>query len=192
MPMNLVHRKLCSSQYWARAVEKHGMPWALDGVPLGAHVLEIGPGFGATTRVLRKRVARLTAVEVDEASTEQLRAEFGDTVRVLHGDGADLPLPDNEFDSVVCFTMLHHVPSPALQDRLFAEAQRVLRPGGVFAGSDSRTSFLFRQLHRGDTMVMVEPGGLPDRLLSAGFEGVSVLAKPGAFRFSARKPDSTL
>ena len=34
--------------------------------------------------------------------------------------------------------MLHHVPTDRLQDRLFAEAFRVLRPGGVFAGDRGR------------------------------------------------------
>ncbi|RJQ78185.1 class I SAM-dependent methyltransferase [Pseudonocardiaceae bacterium YIM PH 21723] len=189
MPMNWVHRQLCSSRLWAWGVANKGIPWALDGISLGEHALEIGPGFGATTRVLRHRVPRLTAVEVDEASTETLRAEFGDTVRVIHGDGAALPLPADEFDSVVCFTMLHHVPSVSSQDRLFAEALRVLRPGGVFAGSDSRTSFLFRQLHRGDTMVVVPPETLPARLRAAGFTDVTVLAKSDEFRFSAHKPD---
>ena len=36
--------------------------------------------------------------------------------------------------------MLHHVPSPALQDRVFSEARRVLRPGGVFVATDSLDS----------------------------------------------------
>jgi hypothetical protein len=43
--------------------------------------------------------------------------------------------------------MLHHVPSAALQDRLLAEARRVLRPGGVFAGFDGVASWLFRVIH---------------------------------------------
>ncbi|GHF16232.1 hypothetical protein GCM10010359_17110 [Streptomyces morookaense] len=47
----------------------------------------------------------------------------------MHGGGTHMPFADGRFDSVVCFTMLHHVPTPAAQDRLFAEAHRVLRPG---------------------------------------------------------------
>jgi hypothetical protein len=43
--------------------------------------------------------------------------------------------------------MLHHIPTAGLQDRLFAEACRVLRSGGVFAGSDSASSIPFRVLH---------------------------------------------
>jgi SAM-dependent methyltransferase len=71
----------------------------------------------------------------------------------------------------VCFTMLHHVPSKALQDKLFTEVCRVLRPGGVFAGFDSQLSLRFRFLHLGDTMVVVDPKTFPDRLRAAGFTG---------------------
>jgi SAM-dependent methyltransferase len=93
------------------------------------------------------------------------------------------------FSGVVCFTMLHHVPSVALQDRLFTEAFRVLQPGGVFAGADSLPSMTFRLLHVADTMVLVDPSTLPQRLEAAGFSEVAVQSLRGrAFRFRARKP----
>jgi SAM-dependent methyltransferase len=49
-----------------------------------------------------------------------------------------MPFADASFEVVLCFTMLHHVPTIELQDRLIREARRVLWPGGIFAGSDSR------------------------------------------------------
>ncbi|HEX4252604.1 MAG TPA: class I SAM-dependent methyltransferase [Pseudonocardia sp.] len=160
MSMNLAHRVLCSSQRWSDTVARH-LPRSLEGVDLGDNVLEIGPGFGATTRALVDLVPRLTSIEIDETSVRRLRAEFGERVQILHGDGTQLPFPDRSYSAVVCFTMLHHVPSPALQDRLFAEARRVLRPGGVFRGVDSLSSFGFRVLHLGDTMVVLDPATLP-------------------------------
>jgi ubiquinone/menaquinone biosynthesis C-methylase UbiE len=107
---------------------------------------------------------------------------------VVHGDGAAMPFDDGRFSAVVCFTVLHHVPSPALQDRLFAEAFRVLRPGGVFAGTDSLPNLRFRLLHLFDTMVTVDPATLPARLAAAGFTGVEVAATTRRVRFRARKP----
>jgi SAM-dependent methyltransferase len=187
--MNGIHNVLCRSARWGRIVEHRLLPWALNGVPLGGRVLEIGPGFGATTRVLARHAATLTAVEIDPRHAARLAAALGERARVtvVQGDGADLPFEDGGFDTVVCFTMLHHVPSAELQDRLFAEACRVLAPGGVFAGSDSLMSRRFRLLHVGDVLVPVDPAGLPQRLRRAGFPDPAVSCAGGALRFRADK-----
>ena len=187
--MNAIHRRLCRSDRWTSQVEGQLLPWVLRGIELGHDVLEIGPGYGVTTRLLEARVPRLTVVEIDPDLARALDAELGRRVRVLHGEGADLPLPDRSFDAVVCFTMLHHMPSPAAQDRLFAEVARVLRPGGVFAGSDSRLSLRFRLLHVTDTMVVVDPATLPRRLRAAGLIDPDVAPGPRSIRFRAlREP----
>ncbi len=186
--MNVVHNRLCRSAWWARTVEQRLLPWALRGVDPGEDALEIGPGFGVTTRVLARRVPALTAVEIDPRLAGRLRERLGAQVRVLDGDGTALPFPDGAFTGVVCFTMLHHVPSPALQDRLLGQAFRVLAPGGVFAGSDSTVSPTFRLLHVGDTMVPVDPDGLPGRLAAAGFVDVAVSTAGRSLRFRARRP----
>jgi SAM-dependent methyltransferase len=186
--MNLMHRRLCSSADWATKVADR-MPGDLAEVDLGDDVLEIGPGYGATTAVLLGWVPRLTAVEVDEASAERLDAEYRGRATIVHGDGTALPFDDGRFSAVLCFTMLHHVPSRALQDALFAEAARVLRPGGVFRGVDSQLSLRFRVLHIGDTMVVVDPGTLPARLTTAGFDDAPEvgLMPDTRLRFTARK-----
>ena len=183
--MNLVHRKLCASAWWARQVGET-LPGWLEGLKLGDDVLEIGPGFGATTRVLADRVPRLTSLEIDESSVRGLRAEFGERVEIVHGDGTAMPFPDGRFSAVVCFTMLHHVPCAQLQDRLFAEVRRVLRARGVFGAVDSRPSLQFRVLHIGDTMVVVDLATLPDRLASAGFTSTEVRTNSHQVTFAAR------
>ena len=65
--MNKAHAVLCSSGWWARSVERELLPWALTGLDLGDDVLEIGPGFGATTRVLARRSGSLTVLELSES-----------------------------------------------------------------------------------------------------------------------------
>src|SRR5699024_9775777 len=107
---------------------------------------------------------------------------------IIHGDGTATGLPDNEFSSVVCFTMLHHIPTPDLQDRLFAEAFRVLRPGGVFAGSDSVPSIPFRIIHFRATCNPVSPDTLPERLRAAGLTDVDVETRGDRHRWRAVKP----
>ncbi|MGH3831510.1 MAG: class I SAM-dependent methyltransferase [Pseudonocardiaceae bacterium] len=188
MPMNLIHRRICRSEKWANRMRSHVLPWACEGVRLDGDVLEIGPGYGAATRWLLARGGRLTAVEIDPGMAEDLRAEFGARVDVRGGDGAELPLPGAVFDAVVCFTMLHHVSSPERQDRLFTEVARVLRPGGAFAGSDSRLSLRFRLLHVGDTMVALDPITLPHRLHEAGLVDARTDVGGRSFRFRASRP----
>jgi len=187
--MNLIHRRLCQSARWKNTVEKYALPWTLDQIDLGANVLEVGPGPGVTTDLLCPRVEHLTCVEIDRALADSLaRRMAGRNVMVLCEDASAMSLPAASFDGAVSFTMLHHVQSPALQDRLLAEVARVLRPGGVFAGSDSLYRPFLRLLHVFDTMVLVDPQTFPRRLESAGFVDVQVDTNPYAFRFRAHKP----
>jgi SAM-dependent methyltransferase len=185
--MNLVHRLSCSSNRWAKEVEHHLLPRVLADVDLGDNTLEIGPGYGAILRLLVDKTPRLTAVEIDTPMAERLQRLYGDRARIINGDGTDTGLPDNEFSSVVSFTMLHHVPTAELQDRLFAEAYRVLRPGGVFAGSDGVPSLMFRILHFRDTCNPIPPETLPDRLRAAGFHDIDVDVRTGRQRWRAVK-----
>jgi SAM-dependent methyltransferase len=174
MAMNLVHRRRCSSAGWADMVRDDLLPWALADVELGEQTLEIGPGYGATLRALVDRAPTVTAVEVDKTMADRLQDLYGERARVIHGDGTDTGLPDAHFTSVVCFTMLHHVPTIRLQDLLFAEAYRVLTPGGVFAGSDRLPSLLFRLIHIADTYNPVGADELRRRLGAAGFSDIRV------------------
>ena len=56
-----------------------------------ARILEIGPGRGALTEVLRRRFDRVLALELDESLATSLAARYGDgPVQILHGQRAAL------------------------------------------------------------------------------------------------------
>jgi SAM-dependent methyltransferase len=185
--MNWFHRQVCRSGRWRRRIEQV-LPWTLEGVDLGDDVLEIGPGPGATTGFLLNMTPRLTALEVDATAVGALHKRLrGAGVRIVHGDGAAMPFADGSFSAVVAFTMMHHVPSAMVQDRLLAEARRVLRSGGVFAGFDGVGSFLFRMIHFGDTYTPMNPDTLGQRLEAAGFADVIIARTRAAFRFRATR-----
>jgi SAM-dependent methyltransferase len=186
--MNYLHRVLCSSARWKEVVQRYALPWTLEQIDLGGEVLEIGPGYGAATEVLRQQVRRLVCVESDRSLAERLRRKFKGDVSVQCEDATAMSLPSESFEGVACFTMLHHVGSAQLQNKLFAEVARVLRPGGVFAGTDGLPGSFTKLLHLFDTMVLVDPETLPQRLTAAGFENVQVDVNPYAFRFRAWKP----
>jgi ubiquinone/menaquinone biosynthesis C-methylase UbiE len=167
------------------------VPWGLDGVSLGDNVLEVGAGFGATTRQLVRevRAGRITALELNDDYCRHLRSELGEAVDVVQGDATAIPFGNNQFSAVVCFAMLHHIPLRQRQDRMFAEVARVLRSGGLFAGTDSiGTGWLFRMMHIGDTLLPSEPGEFPSRLRDAGLVEPLVDCVGSKFRFRARKP----
>jgi SAM-dependent methyltransferase len=183
--MNTEHLELCGSDRWAERLHTQLMPWALDGMPETPRLLEIGPGPGAATDVLRRRNGALTTVEFDQDLASALGRRFTD-VTVVRGDAAALPFASGVFDGVVAFTMLHHLPSAAVQDRAFAEFARVLRPGGVLRGTDSLDSPGLRRLHAGDFLVPLDPLTLGDRLRAAGFVDVEVSVLALGVRFRAR------
>ena len=189
--VNWIHNRLCRSQRWRRTVERR-LPWALAHVDLGANVLELGPGPGVTTDLLRNRVPHLTAIEIDSELADSLAARLqGRNVRVVKGDATKMPFASAQFSGSVCFTMLHHVHTPALQDQLLREVFRVLQPGGAFAGTDSLQSLFMRLIHVRDTLVPIAPDTFADRLQAAGFQVMQIEKNSEAFRFHARRPPAS-
>jgi SAM-dependent methyltransferase len=125
--------------------------------------------------LLKDMAPKLTAVEIDPMLAEKLSARMqGTNVTVVEADATDMPFPDNHFSAAVSFTMMHHVPTAELQDKLFAEVARVVRAGGTFAGVDSYDSEDFRKLHVDDICVPLPPDTLEQRLRDAGFTEISV------------------
>ena len=104
----------------------------LEGRSLSS-VLEIAAGTGVVTRALAATLPEsvsIVATDLNEAMLEQ--AESIGTRRPVEWRQADamgLPFPDETFDAVICQFGVMFFPDKA---KAFAEAHRVLRPGGVF------------------------------------------------------------
>src|SRR5215469_2977512 len=109
--MNRIHHWLCRSTFWRKALKETVMPWALNGVELGDDVLEVGPGPGLTTDLLRLRVPHLTAIEIDTSLAASLASRLRGNVNVVRGDGTQMPFESARFTGAVSLTMPHHVPS---------------------------------------------------------------------------------
>jgi ubiquinone/menaquinone biosynthesis C-methylase UbiE len=189
--VNRFHRWYCQSGRWRRKLDSEILPWSLRATDLREEVLELGPGPGLTTDWLRGRCERITCLELDAGMAHALSQRTANTnVTVRVGDATAMPFQDETFSIVLSFTMLHHISSSGLQDRLFREAYRVLKPGGAFVGTDSTRSLRMRLVHVADTMTIIDPEQLPARLESAGFKYVEIETKGTRFRFVALRSGS--
>jgi SAM-dependent methyltransferase len=173
--VNVEHLRLLSSQYWYETLRDSIMPLTLGTVDLGEDVLEIGPGPGLSTDLLRDRVGSITALELDLQLADALSARLaGTNVEVVHVDGPPLPFGDRRFTGAASFVMFHHVPTEEMQDRLFAEVARVLQPHSVFAAFDATRSEELAKFHGNDVYNAINPDTLEPRLLNAGFAAVEL------------------
>jgi SAM-dependent methyltransferase len=96
----------------------------------GLKVLEIGVGMGADYLEWLKAGAQAAGVDLSAASIERAgqrcqQAGFQADLRVA--DAEQLPFPDNSFDVVYSYGVMHHSPNTG---QCIREARRVLKPGG--------------------------------------------------------------
>jgi SAM-dependent methyltransferase len=108
-----------------------------DLLPLeNAVVVDVGCGDGTLARMMARRGAHVTGIEVSPRQLAKARAAtaVGDE-RYMQGIAEDLPLKNRSADIVVFFNSLHHVEEPGLFKAL-REAARVLKPGGILFVSE--------------------------------------------------------
>ena len=96
----------------------------------GMRLCDIGCGYGATARMLARDFgAEVTAVTVSPAQWRFAHAQGDESGRVtcVLGDWLRNDLPSASFDAAISVESSEHMPDKAA---FFAEAARVLRPGG--------------------------------------------------------------
>jgi len=102
-------------------------------VERAALVVDLGAGTGLSTRAWAGRADRVVGVEPNPAMrAEAERLTDASNVEFAGAFAQDTRLPGGNADVVTCSQSLHWMePAPT-----FAEAARLLRPGGVFAAYD--------------------------------------------------------
>jgi len=97
----------------------------------GAKLLEIGCGMGDDSAQWAKRGLQVTALDLTEPAIECTKQRFdkcGLNGKFVQGNGENLDFPDNTFDIVFSFGVLHHSPNTY---KTIQEVHRVLKPGGL-------------------------------------------------------------
>jgi len=105
----------------------------------GQRILDVGCGFGGTVQHLNERLsgAHLFGLNIDGRQLARARqhvtARPQNAVEFREGDACEMPFDDASFDIVLAVECIFHFDS---RERFFAEARRVLRPGGRLALCD--------------------------------------------------------
>jgi ubiquinone/menaquinone biosynthesis C-methylase UbiE len=104
-----------------------------------SHVLDIGSGLGGPARTLAETYGcRVTGIDLTQAFCDAAAAMsdwvgLGDRVSFKQGDATNLPFESQTYDSAMT---IHVAMNIAAKDKMYAEARRVLKPGGIFAVYD--------------------------------------------------------
>ena len=128
-----VHHGLWLTGRESRAAAVQAMSEAVAGKALlspGAEVLDVGCGYGATSRLLaQEHGARVTGITISAAQQRAAVAlsESDGRVEFLVEDWLHNARPDRAYDAVLFIESTEHM---ADKQRVFDEAARVLKPGG--------------------------------------------------------------
>jgi SAM-dependent methyltransferase len=96
----------------------------------GGDVLSVGCGRHPGRHLFPKPACRMTGVDLDEAMIASL-VQSGELDDGMAGRAGSLPYADGSFDVVLYRLVLHHVVYQGPLAPVFAEAARLLRPGGA-------------------------------------------------------------
>jgi ubiquinone/menaquinone biosynthesis C-methylase UbiE len=108
-------------------------------LPSEGHVLDIGCGYGGLSLLLARARSDLhiRGVDLEQGALESAASialqEGLDNLSFQPGDGHQLEFSDDQFDAVMCQTVLTHVREAVT---VISEMVRVLKPGGVFMAAE--------------------------------------------------------
>ncbi len=101
----------------------------------GGDVLAVGCGWDPGRHLFPRPAFRLTGVELDAAVVDTL-VQTGELDEGIAGRAGQLPFEPESFDVVLYRLVLHHIAFQGPLAPAFAEAARLLRPGGALVATE--------------------------------------------------------
>lgn len=153
MKLNTIEKALMNNPIRALFQRHHeaAILERLGGKCEGKKVLEIGCGRGVGTEIILERfgAAEVHAFDLDPDMIDIARrrlAKYGqEKLRVSVGDAERIDAPDNSYDAVFDFGIIHHIPE---WQNSVKEVARVLKPGGKFYFEEVTKKALDRWFYR--------------------------------------------
>ena len=162
-------------------------------IRLGSLVLDVGTGTGVFIPFLLSKVGssgKVVALDVAEEMLRRARAKgFNGVVAYLNADVTNLPLPDETFDAVVCYSSFPHFQDKA---KALGEIYRVTKSGGYLFICHTSSRDNINEIHNG--IPEVENDLIPDAaemqimLAKAGFIDIRIEDYRENYLCCARKP----
>ena len=159
----------------------------------GSTVLDVGTGTGVFIPFLLRKIGRsgrIICLDIaEEMLTKAVAKGFNGNIDYLCADVTKIPLDDETFDFIVCYSSFPHFQN---KSRALAEMNRVIKSGGSLFICHTSSRATINQIHR--NIPAVQNDTIPDKdemqimLSMAGFTDISVDDTNESYLASARKP----
>jgi len=158
----------------------------------GSTVLDVGTGTGTLIPFLLSKIGKtgeIVALDFAEEMLQKARDKgFNGDINYVCADVTDIPLADETFDAIVCYSCFPHFRD---KPRAFAEMNRVIKAGGelFICHTASRASIneRHRQIPAVHNDVFPDENELQIMLLAAGFTDIKITAGHDSYLAIARK-----
>lgn len=156
-------------------------------------VLDVGAGTGVFAPYILSKIGRngrLVAADLAEEMLKIARTKsLNGNVAYLHADVTSVPVSDEVFDVVVCYSSFPHFQD---KPKALSEFNRVLKKGGslYICHSSSRATIneIHRQIPAVQNDIIPDVGNMQGLLSAAGFTDIGIDDGTNSYFASARKP----
>ncbi len=158
----------------------------------GSTVLDVGTGTGVFIPFLLSKIGKngqIVALDFAEEMLRKAQAKgFNGNIDYLHADVTNIPLGEEIFDVVICYSSFPHFQN---KPRALAEMNRVIKTGGKLFICHTSSQTTINQIHR--QVPAMENDTIPDEeemqimLSMAGFTDIIIEDSSESYLASARK-----